>query len=380
MSLAPKVATPIAGEAPLLKRPSRIGWILAAIMVALIAAFVFLYFKTAYDATFRSDAAHHVEARTAPKQTSVAITKLSPGDIAAKYSDAVVVLESYNERGEKFSQGSGFIFSSDGKAFTNYHVIRGSSRMQARMHDQSTHDVEYIAGYDPTHDVAAIKIAGTGLPFVNLGDSLKVKTGAHVTVLGAPLGLESTLTDGIISAVREAGSFRIFQTSAPISHGSSGGPFFDDFGNVIGLAVATIQAGENLNFAVPIDSAKTMLANEGHTSFAELLSATEVRQAILTSSVSIPPQAIGLDVVVPEQGALLTGSFSISGGLRNDLGVTVTSTTGAVVWNGGVIERNANLNIPLRAGRYKLILNNKVGALWISPKTISGTVELTYYR
>jgi S1-C subfamily serine protease len=225
-----------------------------------------------------------------PSSTPPAPVKVSPGEIAAKFSDAVVVLESYNDQGQKLAQGSGFIFSPDGKVFTNYHVIRGAARMQVRMHDQSTHDAEYVAGVDMQHDIAALQIEGNGLPSVHLGNSSTVKTGDHVTALGAPLGLESTLTDGIISAVREAGSFRVFQTSAPVSHGSSGGPLFDDYGDVVALAVSTVEAGENLNFAVPIDSAKALLKSEHQTTFAELLASTTVHQPILTSSLSVPPQ------------------------------------------------------------------------------------------
>jgi S1-C subfamily serine protease len=217
------------------------------------------------------------------------------------------------------------------------------------------------------------------LPSVHLGNSSTVKSGDHVTALGAPLGLESTLTDGIISAVREAGSFRLFQTSAPISHGSSGGPLFDDYGNVVGLAVSGVEAGENLNFAVPIDSAKALLKSERQTSFVELLASTTVHQAILTSSLSVPPQVIGLDVVVPPQGGTLSGTFSIAGGLGNDLGVSVISTTG-VVWNGGIVTSNGTLSIPLKGGRYKLLFNNKMGPFWVSQKTVSGTIELSYYR
>src|SRR5580658_10277761 len=89
--------------------------------------------------------------------TPPALVKLSTGEIAAKYSDAVVVLENYNEEGQKAAQGSGFIFSPEGRVLTNYHVIRGASRMLARMHDQSMHEVEYIAGFDMQHDVAVIK-------------------------------------------------------------------------------------------------------------------------------------------------------------------------------------------------------------------------------
>jgi S1-C subfamily serine protease len=306
--------------------------------------------------------------------------KLSPGEISAKYSDAVVVLENYNDQGQKASQGSGFVCSPDGTVLTNYHVIRGASRMTARMHDQSTHDVEYIAGFDIQHDVAALKIEGMELPAVRLGDSLAVKTGDHVVALGAPLGLESTLSDGIISAIREAGSFRLFQTSAPISHGSSGGPIFDDYGSVIALAVATIEIGENLNFAVPIDSAKAMLNRERQTSFAELLTTTTMHQSIISSSLSLPPQIVTINVAVPPQGGTLSGSLSISGGMGNDLGISVASNTGALVWNGGVIQNNANLNLRLPGGRYTLVLNNHVGAFWVSTKTVSGSVDLTYYR
>jgi hypothetical protein len=306
--------------------------------------------------------------------------KLSPADIASKYSDAVVVLENYNDQGQKSSQGSGFVFSSDGQVLTNYHVVRGASRMAARMHNQTIRDVEYVVGLDIDHDIAVLKIAGDGLPSVNLGNSSAVKAGDHVTVLGAPLGLESTLSDGIISAVRESGAFRLFQTSAPISHGSSGGPIFDDYGNVVGLAVAILEAGENLNFAVPIDSAKTLIASERQTSFAELLSMTTVRQPILTSSISIPPQVMTLDIPVPPQGGTLAGSFSIAGGLGNDLGISLASDNGTLVWNGGTIKNFGNLSIRLRGGRYRLVLNNKMGAFWVASKTISGTIELAYYR
>jgi S1-C subfamily serine protease len=306
--------------------------------------------------------------------------KLSPGDIATKYSDAVVVLENYNDQGQKASQGSGFICSRDGTVLTNYHVIRGASRMTARTHDQTMHDVEYVGGFDIEHDVAAVKIEGENLPSVHVGNSALIKTGDHVVALGAPLGLESTLSDGIISAVREAGPSRIFQTSAPISHGSSGGPIFDDYGSVIALAVATIEAGENLNFAVQINSAKTLLTHNRQTSFTDLLSMTTMRQPIITSSISVPPRVVAYTIAVPQQGAVLTGALSIAGGMGNDLGISLISDNGAMVWNGGIVKNNANLDLRLRSGRYKLVLNNRAGPFWTSPKTVSGTVELTYYR
>ncbi|MEI9974286.1 MAG: trypsin-like peptidase domain-containing protein [Ignavibacteriota bacterium] len=292
----------------------------------------------------------------------------------------MVILENYNGDGERTSQGSGFIVSPEGKVLTNYHVIRGALRMVARTRDQKQLEVEYISGYDGQHDVAALKIAGDGWPCVHLGNSTDAKTGDHITALGAPMGLENTLSDGIISAVRERGTFRIFQVSAPISHGSSGGPLFNDYGDVIALAVATIEGGENLNFAVPIEVAKPLLTADRQLGFAELRAQTAVHRAVIASSLAIPPQVLGIDIAVPPQGGALVGSFSIAGGMGNDLGVSLRSAAGGIVWNGGVFQRAATVNIPLRGGQYKLILNNKVGPFWVSNKTITGTVELTYYK
>ena len=386
MAIAPNAMASGAdtGSAPPHRRGA-VAWAIAAAAIGIASVCAYVYAgprANSGSATSRiASAQSGVEIPTSkPSPTVPTPIRLSPGDIAAKFSDAVVILESYDRNGLKAAQGSGFIISPDGKVLTNYHVIRGSSRMVARTHDQATHEVEYIAEFDVQHDLASIKISGNNLPSVHLGNSITVKTGDHVTALGAPLGLESTLSDGIISAIREAGTFRVFQTSTPISHGSSGGPLFDDYGDVIALAVATVEAGENLNFAVPIDAARPLKASERQTTFTELLSTTEVRQPILSSSVSVPPQVTGIDVVVPQQGGLLAGSFSIAGGMRNDLGVKLVAATGASVWDGGVMQNYVTLNVPLRGGRYKLVFNNKMGPFWVSPKTLSGTVELSYYR
>lgn len=143
--------------------------------------------------------------------------------------------------------------------------------------------------------------------------------------------------------------------------------------------MATIGTGENLNFAVPIDSAAGLLASTQHTSFADMRAATIVRQPILSSSISVPPQVMEFDLNAP-QGGVLSGDFSIAGGMGNDLGVSLISATGGLVWNGGIIQRAGNLNLQLQGGRYKLVFNNRMGPFWVSPKTLSGTLELCYYR
>jgi hypothetical protein len=77
---------------------------------------------------------------------------------------------------------------------------------------------------------------------------------------------------------------------------------------------------------------------------------------------------------------VLKGSFSIAGGRGNDLGVSVASENGAVVWNPGIIKNYGSLDIRLRGGRYRLIFNNRMGPFWVNSKTVAGTIELSYYR
>lgn len=319
------------------------------------------------------------ERKVAPPPAPQSPVKAPPREIAEKYSGAVVVLETYDDRGQRVARSSGFISSPAGEVVTNYDVIRGGVRMQVQLHDQSTHDVQYIAGFDIPNDIAVLQIEGADLPSVHLGNSSSVKIGDHVTALGASLDLDGTLMDGIISAVRETGSTHVFQTTAPVFRGASGGPIFDDYGSVVALVGSGGASAGSLNIAIPIDPVKELLRAARHITFAELLSATVVHQPILTSSLSVPPQVIYLPVDVPPQGGVLTGSFSVYGGLGNDLGVSVVSANGTI-WNGGVIRGSGDLNIPLGAGRYSVVFNNKMAAYWIASKTVSGSIELSYYR
>ncbi len=117
---------------------------------------------------------------------------------------------------------------------------------------------------DKRKDIALIKIKGFGLPFLKLGRSQDVEIGEAVYSLSNPLGIfQNTLSQGIVSGIRPGDGYKYFQISAPISHGSSGGPIFNSKGDVIGIAVATLEEGQNLNFAVPIDYARGMVISMG---------------------------------------------------------------------------------------------------------------------
>jgi hypothetical protein len=116
-----------------------------------------------------------------------------------------------------------------------------------------------VIAVDKRKDIAFLKVPAVDLPTVKLGRSNTVEVGNTVFSIGNPLGLQNTLSQGLVSGIREMDGYRLFQMSAPISPGSSGGPVFDSKGEVIGIAVLTIEGGQNLNFAIPIDYARGMV-------------------------------------------------------------------------------------------------------------------------
>jgi hypothetical protein len=185
------------------------------------------------------------------------------GEIYKKASPAVVLIETLNEKHEVAAAGSGFLVSSDGKILTNYHVIAHTKEATIRLANKDAYDSVDVLDIDKRKDIALIKIKAVDLPFLLVGKSSTVDIGDPVFSLSTPLGvLQNTLSDGIVSGIRAGDGYRYFQVTAPISHGSSGSPIFNSKGEVIGIAAMTISEGQNLNFAIPIDYAKGMLASQ----------------------------------------------------------------------------------------------------------------------
>jgi serine protease Do len=186
---------------------------------------------------------------------------LTPAQIAEMAIPSVVLIKVPN------GLGSGFVVSADGRIVTNFHVISGAREATIVTSDgREFHNIELLAR-DETHDLAVLRIGAHGLRPLPLGDSAAAKPGEHVVAIGNPLGLGDTVSDGLVSGLRELPSQQaMLQISAPISPGSSGGPVFNDRGEVIGVSALLITRGENLNFAVPINEAKPLLAfNKGVT-------------------------------------------------------------------------------------------------------------------
>ena len=155
--------------------------------------------------------------------------------------------------------GSGFIFSSDGYVLTNAHVVRNAEEVFVKLTDKREFRAKII-GFDTNTDVAVLKIEGSNLPKVTIGDSTKIKVGEWVIAIGSPFDLDNSISAGIISAkAREIGDFLLLiQTDVAINPGNSGGPLINLKGEVIGInsQIYSRSGGYmGISFAIPIDDA-----------------------------------------------------------------------------------------------------------------------------
>ena len=196
--------------------------------------------------------------------------------IAKAANGAVVSIIMADADGNVTAKGTGFFISRDGRILTNYHVIENAegehSTPTIKLHAGAILNVDKLLAYDKKRDIAIIKVSGE-FRTVALGDSDKVQVGEEIVAIGNPLSLESTVSNGIVSAVRtnEKEGGRFLQITAPISAGSSGGPLFNMSGEVIGITAAKLEGGENLNFAIPInDTIALIYESEGPESAAHV--------------------------------------------------------------------------------------------------------------
>ena len=244
------------------------------------------------------------------------------------------------------SLGSGIIIDDRGHIITNYHVIRDSKEIVVGLYDGKEFPAQVIGG-DPDSDLAVLRIEAKGpLPPAPLGDSDGVKVGQWAIAIGNPFGLDRTVTFGVVSAIdrpRLGLSYQNFiQTDASINPGNSGGPLLNIQGEVIGINTAMMAWGQGIGFAIPINSAKSVVA--------ELMEKGKVVR---------PWLGVGIEPLTPELASAL--------GIRTEAGVLInrvfngSPAQGAGLKAGDVIVRFQGKEINGARGLQKMVAGSKIG-------------------
>lgn len=210
--------------------------------------------------------------------------------------------------------GSGFIYSNDGLIMTNAHVVAGADTVEVVLRD-GRKITGKVLGTDPLTDVAVIRVNDRNLPTVNLGDSDSLRPGEWAIAIGNPLGLDNTVTAGIISATGRSSSqvgvpdkrVGFIQTDAAINPGNSGGPLLNQRGEVIGMNTAIIGGGaQGLGFAIPIKTAKRI-----------------AEQLMANGKVNHPYLGIRMTTLTPELKKEIASDPSSNLEVKDDRGVLV---------------------------------------------------------
>jgi S1-C subfamily serine protease len=276
--------------------------------------------------------------------------------------------------------GSGFITTADGRIITNAHVVAGADRVQVTLKDGRSFTGE-VMGADSVTDIAVIKIEAQGLPTVKVSNSDQIQPGEWAIAIGNPLGLDSTVTAGIISATgrtsREVGvpdkRVDFIQTDAAINPGNSGGPLLNLNGEVIGVNTAIIQGAQGLGFAIPMNTVQRISS--------QLIETGRVEHAYLgIQMVTLSPEMkdnINNDPNSPfnveeTEGVLIArvmpNSPAAQAGLR--AGDVITAIEGQPVKEGAAVQQaverssvGQNLSLTLRRGGREQTLAVRPGNL-----------------
>ena len=233
--------------------------------------------------------------------------------------------------------GSGFIINANGQILTNSHVVNGADTVTVKLKDGRTFDGR-VQGEDPVTDVAVIKINANNLPIVAEGNSELLQPGEPVIAIGNPLGLDNTVTSGIISATGRSSSdigasdkrVDYIQTDAAINPGNSGGPLLNARGEVIGMNTAIIRGAQGLGFAIPINTAQRIS-----------------QQLIAQGKVEHPYLGVQMVTLTPD----------IKQRVNSKLGVNLALDKGILLI--GVVPRSPAADAGLRAGDVIQSINNQ---------------------
>lgn len=276
--------------------------------------------------------------------------------------------------------GSGFILSPDGQILTNAHVVEGARTVSVVLRDGREFEGT-VRGADSVTDVAVVQIEATDLPYVTLGSTEDLAPGQWAIAIGNPLGLDNTVTAGIISALGRTSNqvgipdkrVQFIQTDAAINPGNSGGPLLNDRGEVIGMNTAIRANAQGLGFAIPIETAKRIAD--------ELFATGEVQHPFLgIQMVALSPEMVAqinaeLDVnikVDQEAGVVIVrvmeGTPAEAAGLQP--GDLITAI------NGEAVETPIQVRTQVEASRIgetlavNIIRNNEPQVIEVSPAAL----------
>lgn len=180
---------------------------------------------------------------------------LKAEELFAQASASIVRINVANASDEGVALGSGVVIE-PGTVITNCHVAKAGARLKVK-HQDTVYDAMLNLA-DEQHDLCKLSVSGLNAPSARLGTVNAVQVGQKVYAIGAPQGLDLTLSDGMVSSLRKFDEGTVIQTSAPVSPGSSGGGLFNEQGQLIGIITFQMRSGQNLNFAVPADWIGTM--------------------------------------------------------------------------------------------------------------------------
>ena len=195
--------------------------------------------------------------------SSLNVSAPSAREIADQVRRSTVQISAASASGHTVSEGTGFFISRDGLIATNLHVIRDASSLEISNLSGLQFDDVGLVAVDADHDIALLKVGVSNAQPLVMSSATDLAVGDPVYVMGNPLGQTGTFSNGLLSAYRDVEGSPLLQITAPISHGSSGGPVVNAGGQVVGIATAVLDGGQNLNYAVPVRFARSLLENAG---------------------------------------------------------------------------------------------------------------------
>jgi S1-C subfamily serine protease len=248
-----------------LNLPSILG--LLAIPIVIIIVGIAFYFNRGPSKPLPPNKLEKAEGAKINKEKVQVISEITSEGYARLVKEvqpAIVTVQTYDRSGEERGLGSGFFINDKGHLITNYHVVKDSYYAIIKFKDgkESKIYTDKAIGIDRKADLIKfhVKLQRTSINYLKITES-PPEVGERIVVVGSPLGLEQTVTDGVISGIRQIDDLKIIQISAPISPGSSGGPVVNLKGEVVGVATFYLKGGQNLNFAIP--AAKILSLGEG---------------------------------------------------------------------------------------------------------------------